>query len=150
MGGDLGVHSDEGVGSTFAFYIKCKRVGEPLSSESEHHYNYFTQSRVNKKSRPSSVSDQQVSMRSLLGSPITSVSPLIGYRILIVEDNVVNQKIMQQRLSTRGCTAYTADDGEQALSFLLQSNLATNAPSDAVAVDLVLMVRLQYQLYVSY
>jgi len=55
-------------------------------------------------------------------------APLTGRRVLLVEDNPVNQQVARRMLESWGCTVTLASDGEQAL-----------AAAAAVAFDLILM-----------
>jgi len=44
------------------------------------------------------------------------------YRVLIVEDNLVNQRILMKQLQGIGLTVYVANHGGEALEMLRQSN----------------------------
>jgi len=58
-----------------------------------------------------------------------STAPL-GLRVLIVEDNAINRKIVMAQLAKLGCESTTAVDGEDALAMLLSQPLP-----DAVLMD---------------
>lgn len=45
---------------------------------------------------------------------------LNGLRVMLVEDNVVNQKVASELLQSEGCELYCCNDGEQALAELAQ------------------------------
>ncbi|QDS70990.1 hypothetical protein FKW77_007621 [Venturia effusa] len=64
---------------------------------------------------------------SLMHSPSAEIprpKKLGVIHVLIVEDNKINQKVLTQQLKREGCITHTADDGGQALEFLLGSTLA--------------------------
>jgi PAS domain S-box-containing protein len=55
-----------------------------------------------------------------------------GFRVLIVEDNIVNQRLMQRVLTTLGCTFRVAENGRSALAELKEHA----ADFDLVLLDL--------------
>jgi CheY-like chemotaxis protein len=52
-----------------------------------------------------------------IARPGPSIEP-IGLRVLIVEDNAVNRKLIEAQVSHLGCEHYVAEDGEAALALL--------------------------------
>lgn len=58
---------------------------------------------------------------------------LRGTRVLLAEDNLINQQIAVEMLSSVGCTVSVANNGQEALDLLLASD------SDALPFDVVLM-----------
>lgn len=96
QGGAIGVSSQANVGSTFAFYVST-RLAEPPQ--------------------------QQLSRRPL---PIRTVSTdeqmkSVKLNVLIVEDNLVNQKVLKKQLQKYGWNISVAGDGEDALRWLQKS-----------------------------
>ncbi|WP_326543739.1 PAS domain S-box protein [Pseudorhodoferax sp.] len=76
--------------------------------------------------------------RSLAATPVPQVleqSPLRGVRLLLAEDNEINQQIAVELLESAGATVTVADNGRLALD-----QLATGAPFDAVLMDLQMPV----------
>jgi signal transduction histidine kinase/CheY-like chemotaxis protein len=61
-------------------------------------------------------------------SNLKPVAPLQGH-ILIAEDNLVNQKVVSEMLSTMGCTSYIVENGNAAIAALLTE------PFDLVLMD---------------
>ena len=60
--------------------------------------------------------------------------------ILVVEDNIVNQRIVSRQLQKRGCTVYVANHGLEALEFLKTSALwAGNDQASAKQLSIILM-----------
>ena len=100
MGGEIGVESKEGIGSTFWFTAEFDKGSEVRGAGSES-----------------------------AKKPLTSnLEPLTPIRILLVEDNIMNQKVALAILKNLGFSADTADNGRKALELL-----------GTVVYDLVLM-----------
>ncbi|ESZ97238.1 putative histidine kinase M3YPp [Sclerotinia borealis F-4128] len=127
QGGQIGVASKAGVGSTFAFYIRTRRCDPPDDKDS-----FIPQMDVqvqndiitnNSLARVKGPSRQTVKNRRSQ-SPASS-SPK---HILIVEDNIVNQKVLSKQLRTAGCIVSVANHGLEALEFLEKSTFSTTLP----------------------
>jgi len=106
MGGDITFESEKGKGSTFIFTARCKQ----LSKEERQDFNR-SQTRDNKE----------------------EVAPLAGsvaLHVLIVEDNMINQKILARHLNTMGYTYQTANNGLEALDLWRSSSF------DAILMDI--------------
>jgi signal transduction histidine kinase/CheY-like chemotaxis protein len=67
----------------------------------------------------------------LVAAPIPDRQPLAGLRVLLVEDNPINQEVAQRLMSSRGARVELADNGLEALERLQADG--------AAAYDLVLM-----------
>lgn len=139
-GGEIGLFSEAGRGSTFAFYVKGRRASPPAEK--------MTQQIEAQPGglRPTSPIKAQTSQK---GGPSKSQSlpvnegnqdkeDLPKFKVLLVEDNLVNQKVLSKQLQKAGCTVYVANHGQEALDFLQRSNLWSDNPSGE-AVDIVLM-----------
>jgi hypothetical protein len=86
MGGDLRVESELGLGSTFSFSVRL-----PCSKADGH-------------------------TRAEPGDPQSSaLHTLRGKRVLVVDDNATNRRILEARLRDRGCSVTKASDGPSAL-----------------------------------
>jgi CheY-like chemotaxis protein len=107
-GGDIQVQSELGHGSTFAVTLKCE--AEALDG-------------VPQKAK---APEQVAALPAGSGSPA---------RILVVEDNHVNQKVVTAVLRKRGFSIELANDGQEALSKLEKS-----APFDLVLMDVQMPV----------
>lgn len=120
-GGQIGVSSESGVGSTFGFFIQGKRTPAPkrpmmlapapLAGHSE---RAKAQASIRSNSSPAAIP----SVLSGQASASNSTSNYSDLTILIVEDNLVNQKVLSKQLKKAGCTTYTADNGLLALQVL--------------------------------
>lgn len=60
-------------------------------------------------------------------------------KILIVEDNLVNQRVLQKQLRNHGCITHVANHGGEALTKLRESTFWATPGQDATQVDVVLM-----------
>jgi len=109
MGGRITVDSEPGVGSTFSFSMKARRSSEgaiPAASTSR---------------------EQGKAVVSKLDPKLSERLPL---RILAVEDNPVNQKLLLLILGKMGYAADVAENGVQALE------AAKRTPYDVIFMDL--------------
>ena len=58
--------------------------------------------------------------------------------VLVVEDNLINQRVMSQQLRKQGCIVHIANHGLEALNFLASSAFSsstTSTPLDVVLMD---------------
>ncbi|KQW93685.1 hypothetical protein ASC94_13905 [Massilia sp. Root418] len=115
MGGDVGVDSEPGVGSTFWF---TARLG------------------VSCRSLPTLIGQISDAAGALLASSRTSamMEALRTSRILLVEDNVFNQQIAQEMLEEVGAAVCLASNGAAALELLHKTDF------DCVLMDLQMPV----------
>lgn len=105
MGGEITVSSTPGKGSTFAFTV-CLDLPGTVKAEMQQ--------------------DQQ--------TPYEIAQPIHGARILLVEDNRVNQYVAKEFLSKAGLEVSCANDGKEGLE------LVTASAFDAVLMDMQMPV----------
>jgi signal transduction histidine kinase/ActR/RegA family two-component response regulator len=98
MGGEAGVQSASGVGSTFWFTVRLKKQREPQAT-----------------SLPASSSDAEKLIQLRYR----------GKRLLIVDDEPVNREVAKMLLEDSGLLIDTADDGEQAVAMAREAGYAT-------------------------
>jgi signal transduction histidine kinase/CheY-like chemotaxis protein len=92
MGGDVGVTSDEGRGSRFLFRIRCG-VAAP--------------------------SGQVVRSRGALAARATPAGNPEGRRLLVVEDNPTNRRVIQALLTKHGYRIACVENGKQAIEAIM-------------------------------
>ncbi|MBE7180457.1 MAG: response regulator [Terriglobus roseus] len=122
QGGAIGFASERKAGSTFSFYVKATRVApedvSPLTSTRAR-----TMPAVDQYAAPPQGQLRRV--QSAVHSPLTP-PPLLTpeepvdrtLNILIVEDNLVNQRVLAKQLTGYGCTVAVANHGAEALAYL--------------------------------
>jgi PAS domain S-box-containing protein len=98
MGGDAGVESEYGGGSRFWFRVQADLIATEV---------------------PGLPSPTELSALSYAAQP----AQLIG-RVLVIEDNPINQHVMQVMLGQMGLEVALADDGQQALDALMAGESA--------------------------
>ncbi|KAK4957128.1 hypothetical protein LTR10_005086 [Elasticomyces elasticus] len=114
-GGEIGVSSRPGDGAAFAFYITARSVLPPKAAPGT--------------STPMTTSQQ--------------LEPKPGgtsYSILVVEDNLINQRVMRKQLEKLGHTVHVVSHGGEALAFIRTTSYwRDNTTDDAVMLEVVLM-----------
>ena len=139
QGGQVGVASTAGVGSTFAFYVKARRcvshaqtpaqkgrLPTPTLNSSPVSYaraGSITSIDGRRSNLAESLVDPTGNTSHLKRASVSSeVRPEVGpLHVLIVEDNLVNQRVMAQQLKRLGCLVHVANHGIEALEFLQQT-----------------------------
>ena len=112
QGGEIGVASTPKKGSTFGFYVKARRT-DPVAP-----------------SRPSS---------SVWSGESLGEIDLNAINVLLVDDDIVNQKILRKQLSHAGCHVDVADNGREALKILSNSDIWYESGANAKHLDIILM-----------
>jgi len=105
MGGEISLESQAGVGSTFRVRLPCLRPSLPTP--------------------PPAVPGTGAT------APTALAPQLAGLRLLVAEDNEVNQMLLRELLADEGCTLHLAADGQQAVDAVRKAGWG--------AYDLVLM-----------
>ncbi len=96
MGGDVGVVSEPGQGSRFWFRVQARRIAETQ----EVHPGVYPASEA--------------------GS--ASAHQLLHGHVLVVEDNLVNCRVIQSLLGNLGMTVSVVHNGQQAVDYITQAN----------------------------
>jgi signal transduction histidine kinase/AmiR/NasT family two-component response regulator len=137
QGGEIGVKSKPGEGSTFAFYIRTRRAQPPV--DADRLAPALSNKETKRKSAEFRTRAKSVNAASSGGA---NAPPKSDLHILLVEDNIVNQKVLAQQLRKTGCTVYIANHGVEALELLQKSVHSTDCPphdTSAPHIDVILM-----------
>lgn len=143
--GGIGVASRVGKGTTLAFYVGCRRANseptEPLQSPV-----------IPDSSNSSPLSDDvrrilnEKSMSVRIRPKLTDRRTTHRYHVLLVEDNLINQRILHKQLTRAGCVVHIANHGVEALDLLrttthwrTQHTDGTPTQSVPIPLDVILM-----------
>ncbi|GAB7364698.1 hypothetical protein MBLNU230_g5499t1 [Neophaeotheca triangularis] len=148
QGGEIGVESEAGKGSTFAFYVLARR-SEPPSGDSVAAANggaaRIPSDAVGKKealalaSKPDGMGKLQVPAVGERAVDKEEAAKVVR-KVLIVEDNLVNQRVLQKQLKNLGTEVHLANHGGEALEKLRQSTYWTDPDgSKELELGVVLM-----------
>lgn len=107
QGGAIGVSSDPDVGSTFAFFVSTRKAMPPAGQS------------LKIRPGPQRTQSTEEAMKR------------VKLNILIVEDNLVNQKVLKRQLAKFGWNISVAGDGQQALDWLKGSVYWQGTPRNA-------------------
>lgn len=143
QGGEIGVASERGVGSTFAFFIKSRRAQHPENASSS------LSTRLSKNSSGKSVVSVIDKHKQAAGkhAKIKKDAQVLSdqensseiFQVLIVEDNLVNQRVLQKQLRNLKCVTRLANHGGEALDVLKKSNFWKGNEETGFDLTVVLM-----------
>lgn len=103
QGGEIGVRSERGKGTTFAFYVKGRKADTPEDPAMMLQPNpAATPKQQNKQA------DEQDAMQESSDEETRNRHIVV----LLVEDNVVNSKVLKQQLTRAQCEVHVANHGE--------------------------------------
>ena len=121
QGGEIGVESESGKGSTFAFYVVARKSTPPVDTDGATGVKRPTAAsdHLRSKSAPSAALKQ--GSQHLAGSSKPTANGTLKKRVLIIEDNLVNQRVLQKQLKNLGTEVHLANHGGEALDKLQQS-----------------------------
>ncbi|KAH0370992.1 histidine kinase, partial [Aureobasidium melanogenum] len=134
--GQIGLHSEPSVGSRFAFYIQAKhaarrsRAGSVASVEST----------VSVRNLPHSVGGSFDVVKVLEKIDVVpQVRSLVkDMHVLLVEDNLINSKVMAKQLRKLGCEVDVAENGLEALNHLSKTTYLSST-KEATPLSLILL-----------
>ncbi|KAI4606325.1 hypothetical protein J4E83_010133 [Alternaria metachromatica] len=136
-GGAIGFASKAGVGSTFSFYVKSRRSTiRPNFNRSESDAAVSLSIRAQKtllSSRSRNESDEPPQA----SAPANDI-PNKDLHVLIVEDNLVNQRVLAKQLRNTGMQVAVANHGGEALDYLRTTKYCISDGSGK-ALALILM-----------
>lgn len=109
---------------TFAFYIKGRKSTS---------YSTTVNSRLFGP-------EATLSAPAFGSHPSTPIRIRYNYHVLLVEDNLINQKVLSKQLRGIGCTVHVANNGIEALDFLMRSHLWADKQGSDQRIDLSLVL----------
>ncbi|KAK7424531.1 hypothetical protein QQX98_000496 [Neonectria punicea] len=126
-GGQIGVASVAGQGSHFAFYIKAWRSNPPVHKGSPQPLLIEIPPGV---PIPTKLSIDSLPQQAAIPTPepkpaeakLSNGFEPSDLDIHVVEDNIINQKVLVNQLRKAGCTVSATNDGIEALEFLSQTH----------------------------
>jgi signal transduction histidine kinase len=142
QGGGIGVASESGVGSTFAFYVLARRTVKPEIPSSAMSSprpmvlpptsRSLQENRANSTPEPSDL----LTPPALDMPKVQSTQPV---HVLIVEDNIINQTVLKKQLLAQNWVVHVANHGVEALDFLRKSRFWRGCESSGEELSVVLM-----------
>ncbi|KAI1342904.1 hypothetical protein F5Y15DRAFT_271562 [Xylariaceae sp. FL0016] len=146
QGGQIGVKSAKGVGSTFSFYIQSRKAGRP-SADVKTLPTAPPLTRAPGSSTIIETRQPKTTARDALSRSANNAKtkPRFsddGHRlfdVLIVEDNLVNQKVLQRSLRNVGNSTKVANHGGEALEVLKESRFWNGKEDSGDDISVILM-----------
>ncbi|KAK5327090.1 hypothetical protein LTR70_001832 [Exophiala xenobiotica] len=114
LGGEIGVGTSELGGCTFAFYVTTTKVEKPRSNLLRSAAPPLP-GRI--KSAPMTL-DGLADLENKSPRPGKTAGPPVKVRTLVVEDNLINQKVLCKQLRNHGFEVEAANHGKEALMAL--------------------------------
>lgn len=141
QGGEIGVASESGKGSIFAFYVKARRCQRPDGTSED---DQAGSRKGSKSTLLTSLSTHNFSPTQTARStpkPASPARPVLSndLHVLVVEDNLINQKVLATQLRKIGCVVYVANHGGEAIDQIRASKFDRDHVADGVNIDIVLM-----------
>jgi signal transduction histidine kinase/ActR/RegA family two-component response regulator len=121
-GGAIGFASKAGVGSTFSFYIKSRKSKPPRLERNGSNATV----ELSKRTQAAALNDRCHDGKSApLNTSVTLTEDEVAsceLYILIVEDNLVNQRVLAKQLRNLGMHVAVANHGGEAIEYLRNTN----------------------------
>jgi PAS domain S-box-containing protein len=139
-GGRIGISTKPGCGSTFDFYVKGRRAtgSEMMKSSKDAPGNTLPSSKPTAQIKKS----VQLVSPKVLPHALNAPSLLSQIHVLIVEDNIINQKILAKLIRKQGWIASVTNHGEEALGKINASTWrqspSSSSTSNQTKFDIVL------------
>lgn len=134
QGGEIGVSSRAGEGSTFAFYVKARKSTTPTEIIDQLPVAGIRKSSLGKQ--PSFSAPSKYPSHAPLPEKPKAREAL---KILIVEDNLVNQRVLQKQLRNLGCVVHVANHGDECLDRLRESTFWAGHEHQGLDLSVILM-----------
>ncbi|KAL2062576.1 hypothetical protein VTL71DRAFT_5648 [Oculimacula yallundae] len=142
QGGEIGVTAKRGHGSTFQFYVKTRRATPSTNIQADLPI-LLREDALREACAVETLGLENGKTPSMQPEVIVPTKPNKApsiYNILVVEDNLVNQKVVMKQLRKAGHHVTVANHGEEALEFIRKSEFWREQDSaSAQELDVVLM-----------
>lgn len=138
-GGQIGVGSEAGVGSTFAFYVLCRRAVPQHGATDSFEQAENVKPGITKlrHTLPLRTANSTAPLTPAVTPPPTGID-YKQLHVLIVEDNLVNQKVLSKQLKKIGCSVEVADHGGIALAYLEKTQFWQGRLEDGNKLSIIL------------
>ncbi|KAF9693531.1 hypothetical protein EKO04_008284 [Ascochyta lentis] len=140
-GGAIGFTSEKGVGSTFSFYVQSRK-SKSTSQQRDDTSKSATAIDMSIKAHNTISRSQSYNKAEMYRDSGTSTPEKViadsDLRILIVEDNLVNQRVLAKQLRNIGMHVAVANHGGEALEYLRSTNYC-RADGSGNGLTLILM-----------
>jgi CheY-like chemotaxis protein len=126
-GGAIGFSSTPGLGSSFSFYVKSRMSCQPPRLDSAKAVDLSIRTQASVVSSHSTRDDSDAPLRANLETAV----PNSELHILVVEDNLVNQRVLAKQLRKLGMHVAVANHGGEALEYLRSTSFCREMPAPA-------------------
>ncbi|PVH76512.1 hypothetical protein DL98DRAFT_592105 [Cadophora sp. DSE1049] len=123
QGGEIGVAAQRGKGSTFQFYIKTRRTSPATAVQADLPI-LVREDALREACAVETIgleNGKTPSMQPEAETPPMSFGAPETFNILVIEDNLVNQKVVMKQLRKAGHIVNVANHGQEALDFIRKS-----------------------------
>lgn len=137
-GGAIGFASKSGVGSTFSFYVKSRKcANRPIFNRNASNAAVSLSIRAQETILTSRSLNEKDELPRINSS--SNIIPNKDLHVLIVEDNLVNQRVLAKQLRNTGMQVAVANHGGEALEYLRTTNYCisdgTGKPLEIILMD---------------
>ncbi|KAK9786616.1 hypothetical protein SCARD494_11107 [Seiridium cardinale] len=141
QGGQIGVDSQKGVGSEFSFYVQSRKAEGPndetLATAPPLTRAPGSSTTIENRQPPPISRVQAAKAQAVVKASIPPGKR--AFDVLIVEDNLVNQKVLQRQLKNSGNNTQVANHGGEAIELLKKSRYWVGQELAGTDISVILM-----------